>query len=231
MEGVRLAAEDAEGIVVTYGAGEVLLRIELGVIGPDAVGKQIERQPQEEVGDQDEAAKIVQAHGIAERDHVDEPDIANLQARQDHQNEADVRWSSARCGPAGDEDRCEPWVQFLWPSVYDAFGVSPPSRGMLAVARCGGRYRPRNLKHPAQDHVPDGDAETAENGQDQQDVQRLMHSAADRIEAAHKSTEMTELSTSAVGAVAEAASVRTDQGDGHLLEGFGILRGGRCGNR
>ena len=89
---IGLAAENAEGVVIDLpeAADEMLLEVQFRVIGPDPVGKEIKRQPEEEIGDQDKADEIVHGDGGAERHHIDQPDIADLHARQDHQDEADA---------------------------------------------------------------------------------------------------------------------------------------------
>src|SRR5665647_3019865 len=100
-ERIGIAAENAEGVEIglPVAADEMLLEVQLGVIGPDAVGRDVERQPQKEIGDQYEADEVVGADGGVERHDVDQPDITNLHSRQDHQDE------TQRIGPVPNADR------------------------------------------------------------------------------------------------------------------------------
>ena len=92
----------------------MLLRVQLRVIDLDLVGREVERQPQEEIGDQHEADEIVHADRGAERHHVDQPDIADLHARQDHQDEAEG------IGPVPDPDRQRVDVESAWCCSFHA---------------------------------------------------------------------------------------------------------------
>ena len=121
---IGLAPEDAEAVVIDLpqAADEMLPRVQFRVIGPDPVGKEIKHQPQEKVGDQDEADEIVHADRRAERHHIDQPDIADLHAGEDHQDEADG------IGPVPDPDRQRVNVESVHGAVpfNAARAVMPP---------------------------------------------------------------------------------------------------------
>ena len=106
---IRIAAENAVAVILQLPeAGlKVFERTQLRMIDLDLVGKKIEQKPDEKIGDQDKADHVVGDDGSFERHQIDQADVADLQAGDDHENEAE------RIGPVPDSDRQGMDIEFL----------------------------------------------------------------------------------------------------------------------
>src|SRR5208282_6875168 len=90
----------------------------------------------------------------------------------------------------------------------------------MAAARTARAGQAVVLESPSQGQMPDGNAETADDRQDHQDVQELDPGGADCVEAAHRFERDRRAQHICIGAITQALTLRLDQGDGHVLEGL-----------
>src|SRR5450759_4111808 len=118
---IGIALEDAVAVIINLpeAADEMLPRAQFRMISPDPIGKDIEEEPYEKIGDQDEADEIVHSDRRPERHHIDQPDIADLHAGENHQEETDG------IGPVPESNRQRVDVESLHVAV--PFSAPAPS--------------------------------------------------------------------------------------------------------